>query len=498
MIKYISTRGNKTHVTFSNAIIKGIAPDGGLFVPEKIPHISNQQLRQLLGKTYQEKAIFLLNEFQTDLTAQTIKKLVHKAYGDNFDTKQIAPVIPLRENQNMLELWHGPTLAFKDMALQLMPHFFSEAVKNKTDKYLILVATSGDTGKAALEGYKNKKKISIMVFYPEGRVSQFQELQMVTQEGNNVSVIALKGDFDDCQRSVKELFADVSFGQELAEKNIVLSSANSINWGRLLPQIVYFFHGYLELVSQKVIKFGDEIDVVVPTGNFGNILAAYYAKRMGLPIKTCVCASNANNVLTDFLRTGTYDITNRHLVKTPSPSMDILIASNIERLLYVLSGDTKKIYEWMNDLKSTGSFTVDAKTKAILQKEFYADWVSNEDSLKNIKHIYKKTNYVMDPHTAVAQLVATRFGSNSPRQMLIISTAHWVKFASDVYQALAGKYIEKKGDEFMIAKEVCRIVSNASLPEQMVSLQQKERLHTRKSIADKVVLEKLIRETFDL
>lgn len=427
MINYKSTRGDKKIYSFSEAVLKGIADDGGLFVPEKIPLLTFEDLKSLSGKSYQEKAFFLLNLFEPDLPKYIVRKMVLKAYSKNFDDKDIAPLKHLKENQYILELWHGPTASFKDMALQVTPLFFEEAIKkHKGKKYLILVATSGDTGKAALEGFKDKDNISIIVFYPDNRVSNLQKLQMATQEGSNVCVFALKGDFDETQKIVKDIFNDKEFNLELAGKyKTVLSSANSINWGRLLPQIIYHVTSYLDL--------GEEIDIAVPTGNFGNILGAFYAKKMGLPVRKLICASNANNVLTRFLSTGIYDIRKRKLLKTPSPSMDILVAGNIERLLYELTLNSKLVSKWMSQLKTEQMFEVDSKTKKVLQNLFYAGWVSNKDCLDNIKKIYKETGYLMDPHTSVGQLAAQRYiekeAVRSP--VVICSTAHWSKFATD-------------------------------------------------------------------
>lgn len=447
MILYQSTRGDKTPYTFSQAILKGIAPDGGLFTPHKIPHLSLQKLKLMFKKSYQEKALDVLSIFKTDLPTDSLRKIVNKAYSRNFDDAEIAPIVPLKNNQYFLELWHGPTLSFKDMALQIMPYFFVQSIKDDSLKrrregkeslrYLILVATSGDTGKAALEGFKDKEDILIMVFYPENRVSKLQYLQMATQEGRNVLVFALKGNFDKVQNIVKELFNDKAFNFFLLNKfNVKLSSANSINWGRLLPQVFYYVNSYLKLI-EKGVRFGKLINIAVPTGNFGNILAAFYAKKMGLPINKLICATNENNVVSEFLQTGVYDVRERKLVKTPSPSMDILVASNIERLLFLITNSPKKVKGWMSDLKEKKRFQVDTKTRNILQKEFYSGWVSNKESLKNIKKIFKETGYLMDPHTSVAQVVLERFtkekGVDEP--ILICSTAHWSKFTQNVFKS---------------------------------------------------------------
>lgn len=504
MITYHSTRGDKQLFTFSDAILKGIAPDGGLFVPEKIPHIPAEQLQQLVNKSYQKKAAYILKRFGIDFTEEQIDTIVNKAYASNFDTKEIAPVTHVTNNTYILELWHGPTAAFKDMALQIMPLFFSEAVKKDNAqkitkgqqplRYLILAATSGDTGKAALEGYKDKDNISIMVFYPNGRVSQLQELQMKTQEGNNVYVFAVNGDFDDTQRLVKDMFNDETFNNKLKEKfQIVLSSANSINWGRLLPQIVYHVSSYCDLVKQNVIQLGDPIDVVVPSGNFGNLLAAYYAKKMGLPIRQFICASNENNVLTEFLQTGIYSIKNRKLVQTPSPSMDILIANNIERLLYLITNNAKQISEWMTELKTNGIFEVDETTKQILQKEFFADWVANNDCLTNIKKVYEEHQYLMDTHTSVAYIVAERFLKQERNDIPIIicSTANWAKFPESIARAI---FPEKAmpNDAFEVIDIICSLDKNISAPKSINELRDKKVLHTKTIDADKAKIEQQI------
>ncbi len=377
------------------------------------------------------------------------------------------------------------------MALQIMPLLFLEALKKSEEnplKYLILVATSGDTGKAALEGYKDKDDIAIMVFYPHGHVSKLQELQMITQDGENVAVYAMQGDFDAVQRTIKSIFNDRRFNQKLLDKyQIGLSSANSINWGRLLPQIVYYMSSYIDLVDRKVIQWRNRIDVVVPTGNFGNILAGFYAKKMGLPIRKLICASNENNVLSDFFHTGVYDITHRTLIKTPSPSMDILIASNIERLLFVITNDAKKVSGWMKDLREKKKFIVDTKTKELLQDEFYVDWISNEECLVNIEKVFRDTNYLMDPHTSVAQAVAEKYldsvGTETP--LVVCSTAHWSKFARDVYQALRPMKERMFVDEFDVLEEILDLVPRISIPKAIKELKGKTIRHKGKCEADK-------------
>lgn len=462
MIWYHSTRGNKSFYTFLQAVLKGVATDGGLFVPDKIPHLDKKDLERLINKSYQERAFFILHLFKIGISDTRIKEIIHRAYGDVFDDSRISPLVELSGNRYVLELWHGPTLAFKDMALQIMPLFFEHAVNldnaqrekvgQKKLHYQILVATSGDTGKAALEGFKNKESISIIVFFPKNGVARLQALSMLTQKGRNVCVVEVDGDFDAIQTSIKETYADRVFSRKLLNNyQTVLSSANSINWGRVLSQIIYHVSAYANMVRQNYIHLGDQIDVAVPTGNFGNILAAFYAKKMGLPIRKLICASNSNKVLTEFLRTGVYDIRQRTLVKTPSPSMDIIIASNIERLLYEITNDAKKLSRWMKQLKSRKYFKVDKSVKKILQDIFYADWVSNDECFSEIKNTWQKYHYLIDPHTAVAKVVADRYLQDSCFDrftgrvpMVVCSTAHWSKFGQDVYKALNGEEKESE------------------------------------------------------
>lgn len=485
MIKYRSTRGDKKRYSFSEVILKGIAQDGGLFVPEKIPKFTLKQLKILSKSSYQERALFILNIFQLDFSEKEIINIIHKAYSTNFDVASITPLIQLKDNQYILELWHGPTSSFKDMALQIMPLFFSEAIKKDNTKrikqgkkplrYLILAATSGDTGKAALEGFKDKENIYICVFYPDCHISKLQELQMITQEGANVAVYGMNGDFDAVQAMVKNIFNDSEFNKRLLFQNqTILSSANSINWGRLIPQIIYYVHSYLNLVDKNIIKLGEQADIAVPSGNFGNILAAFYAKKMGLPIGKLVCASNANNVLTEFIQTGVYNIKKRKLVQTPSPSMDILIANNLERLLFLISKSSEKVAFWMNELKLKGRFEVDNEVKSVIQKEFYADWVSNEECLLNIKKIFQESNYLMDPHTSVAQAVAEKYlqKNNVRAPIIICSTAHFAKFAKDIYKAIFGRQMIFL-DEFSILKEINKLVPQTYIPKTLSDLQSK-------------------------
>ena len=439
--RYIDTRElDGSRPAFSRTVVTGIAPGGGLFVPENLPSFTLEEIVALSELPYWQRAAIVFGRFGVDLGDEHVETLMREAYGDQWDDERIAPVVEVVAGTHVLELWHGPTSAFKDMALQCMPLFFSAAVEKMqaegslTDDFLILVATSGDTGKAALEGFADREHTSIVVFYPDGGVSDIQRLQMVTQRGGNVGVFGVRGNFDDCQSAVKAAFSDDAFATRLHEQHgLRLSSANSINWGRLLPQIVYYVSAYADMVAAGGVKPGSLMDVCVPTGNFGNILGAYYARRMGVPIGRLLCASNENNVLTDFIATGTYDISDRAFVTTPSPSMDILVSSNLERLLYHLAGP-EAVRGWMAELATSRRFTVDRETFAAIRELFFADWASNDESLATIKRVYDEYGYLMDPHTAVAWEVAERLHGEDP--VLVVSTAHWAKFGADVYRAL--------------------------------------------------------------
>ena len=450
-MKYISTRGGAEHLTSAEAILKGLSENGGLFVPETMPEVSQAFIEGLVPLAYEERAVRVLKEFLTDYTEDEIRGCVTRAYGaDKFDTERRAPT-KLLKSHNVLELWHGPTSAFKDMALQLLPQLLSTALKKtgETDDVLILVATSGDTGKAALEGFRDVPQTKIMVFYPDGGVSRIQHLQMATQEGGNVNVTAVRGNFDDAQTGVKEIFGDKAFGAELAQAGVKLSSANSINWGRLVPQIVYYFSAYADLLAAKRIQMGDAIDFCVPTGNFGDILAGYYAKCMGLPIGRLVCASNKNNVLTDFLTTGTYD-RNRAFFQTITPSMDILISSNLERLLYHMSGSTDAVAGWMKELRETGKYTIPQALLAKIQETFAAGWADEDATKAAIKSAYDTESYIPDTHTAVAWRVAEEYQKKTgdQRPMVIVSTASPYKFNGSVLAALGQETAGK--DEFAL------------------------------------------------
>ena len=441
---YLDTRGqDAAGRTFTDVVVRGIAPGGGLYVPETLPTVALEDVLSFAEKPYWRRAATVFEWFGVDVPELRTAELTQLAYGSQWDDARIAPVEEVIAGTHVLELWHGPTQAFKDMALQCMPLFFSEAIEmrrasgSETDDYLVLVATSGDTGKAALEGFADREHTSIVVFYPAEGVSDIQRLQMVTQHGENVGVFGVKGNFDDCQNAVKAAFNDPDFASELhSSRSLKLSSANSINWGRLLPQIVYYVSAYADMVVSGGVIAGEPIDVCVPTGNFGNILGAYYARRIGVPIGRLLCASNENNVLTDFINTGTYDISGRDFVTTPSPSMDILISSNLERQLYELTRDPARIRDWMASLHTTGRFTVDRPTFGEMRSLYAADFCSNDESLATIRRVWDETGYLLDPHTAVAWEVAERLRGENP--VLVVATAHWAKFGTDVYKAMAG------------------------------------------------------------
>ena len=434
MMKFFSTRDHDHIVTASQAIAQGLSDEGGLFVPERFPQVDVRALCQL---DYPTLAAAVVSEYLTDYSKDFLAEATRTTYGEAFGGKA-GYLAPVEGDTYALELWHGPTCAFKDYALQLMPKLLVEAKKNlsRTEKTLILVATSGDTGKAALDGYHDIPGVEIAVFYPTGGTSEIQRLQMATQEGANVAVYAVRGNFDDAQTGVKRVFGDKAIAAKLAERNIRLSSANSINWGRLVPQIVYYFAAYAQLLKAGKIAFGDEVDFCVPTGNFGDILAGYYAKQMGLPVGRLVCASNQNNVLTDFLSTGTYTA-KREFYKTTSPSMDILVSSNLERLLYHVSGSSEKVAGWMQELSATGKYTVDAETLAKIQQSFAAGYADDADGAAEIKARFDGDHYLCDTHTAVAFRVAETRRTDAP--MVVLSTASPFKFPRDVLTALGGE-----------------------------------------------------------
>ncbi len=452
-MQYLSTRGYAAQVSASAAIKQGIAPDGGLFVPERFVSISFDKLRSMIDFNYRQVAEEILAGYLSDYTAEELEHCVSSAYGDNrFDDADIAPLRSLSEDVHVLELWHGPTCAFKDMALQILPRLLVTALKKtgENKEIVILVATSGDTGKAALEGFKNVEGTRVIVFFPAQGVSAVQRLQMITQEGSNVHVVAVDGNFDDCQSGVKQIFGDQNFNHAANSAGYRLSSANSINWGRLVPQIVYYFSAYLNLLKNKQISLGERLNFVVPTGNFGNILAGFYARQMGLPINRLICAANANNVLTDFINTGRYD-RRRDFLKTLSPSMDILISSNLERLLFELTGrDAAKVSLWMEQLKQSGSYQVDDEVKERVQKVFWSDYASDEDTLETIKSVWHKHRYLLDTHTAVAFKVCQKYKQQTAdsTKTVILSTASPFKFNASVAKAVLGAEAVNEKSEF--------------------------------------------------
>ena len=441
---YKSTRNSNVNISAAEAIVQGISTDGGLFVPSEIPEISMDEIVKLGDMSYAERAAYVFSKFLTDFTDAELKYCTESAYNDkSFASASITEISHLFDGTYVLELWHGPTCAFKDMALQILPYLLTTSLKkiNMNKKIVILVATSGDTGKAALEGFADVEGTSIMVFYPQDGVSEMQKRQMATQDGSNVTVCALNGNFDDCQNGVKAIFTNEDIKKQLNDNGMMFSSANSINWGRLAPQIIYYISAYAELVKDGQINAGDKINIVVPTGNFGNILAAYYAKNMGMPVNKLICASNANNVLTDFINTGIYD-RNREFITTVSPSMDILISSNLERLLYIMCGENDaQIREWFGKLAAEGRYEVTDDVKAKLLSDFAAGCCDDEQTKATIKKIYDKYSYTLDTHTAVAVKVYEDYKAKTgdATKTVIASTASPYKFSTAVLEAIEGK-----------------------------------------------------------
>lgn len=439
-MRFISTRDIKgdSFVSSAFAIKQGLAPDGGLYVPEYIPRIDGIFVSSLLGMSYSEMAAEILSLFLDDFSKEELLEYANAAYNNGVFPKEVAPLADINEELSVLELWHGPTAAFKDFALCIMPHLLTASLRKLSEDRtaLILVATSGDTGKAALEGYKDVKGVKIKVFYPVDGVSKVQKLQMITQSGSNVDVCAIKGNFDDAQNGVKSIFSDPEIAAKLNEMGYFLSSANSINWGRLAPQIVYYFAAYCELMRRGTVTYGEMIDFCVPTGNFGNILAGFIAKRMGLPIGKLICASNANNILTDFLNTGTYD-RNREFHSTISPSMDILISSNLERLIYFTAG-SGTVVNCMKALADQGSYSIDGDMLKLIRNDFCGYYADENSTVAAIGNTYDSFNYLCDPHTAVGMHCAELYKreSGSQRRTVVLSTASPFKFAASVYKAL--------------------------------------------------------------
>ena len=472
---YKSTRDDSVKVTASQAILKGLAPDGGLFVPESIPSF-DKSLEELSKMSYKEVAYEVMKLMLDDFTEEELKACIDKAYDEKFDTDVIAPLVKA-DGAYYLELFHGATIAFKDMALSILPHLLITSAK-KNDVYneiVILTATSGDTGKAALAGFADVKGTRIIVFYPKNGVSPIQEKQMVTQKGDNTYVIGIKGNFDDAQTGVKKIFGDKELEKEMAEAGFQFSSANSINIGRLVPQIVYYVYAYTRLLADGEIKAGDKINAVVPTGNFGNILAAFYAKNMGLPINKLICASNENKVLYDFFTTGEYD-RNREFVLTTSPSMDILISSNLERLIYRIAGNSaKKNSELMESLKNTGKYEITPEMKAQLS-DFYGNYATEAEDAATIKKLYEDTGYVIDTHTAVAATVYEKYKKETGDDTVtvIASTASPYKFTRSVMDAIDSKYDSMT--DFELVDELSKI-SNVAVPQAIEDIRTAPVLH---------------------
>ena len=440
---YVSTRNARDRRTAAEAIAQGLAADGGLMTPEVFPKLSHNALDTMRDMSYQQRAVYVMGSYLDDFTSSELSSFAAKAYGGGkFDVKEVAPVRQVDGNTYCLELWHGPTCAFKDMALQMLPHLLTASLRKLEEEktVCILVATSGDTGKGALEGFRDVDHTKILVFYPKDGVSAIQELQMVTQEGDNVGVCSVYGNFDDAQTGVKQLFSDEKLREELAQRGYFLSSANSINWGRVLPQVVYYISAYCDLLRDGHIQLGDPVNVCVPTGNFGNILAAYYARDMGVPIQRLICASNANNVLTDFLRTGVYD-RNRTFYNTMSPSMDILISSNLERLLLAITQEDSEVRKYMEQLKETGRYEVSERVRDKIQRLFMGYCCDDAETQKVIGAIYKKFDYLIDPHTAVgfSALEQYRKETGDETPAIVASTASPFKFCDNVLSALGVK-----------------------------------------------------------
>ncbi len=474
-MNYRSTRDSSLEVTSAVAIAQGISADGGLFIPEAIPQITMEELKALADMSYRERANVVFGKFLTDFTAEEIAYCTSGAYNtNNFDTENIAELTGAFGDAHILELWHGSTCAFKDMALQILPYLLTTSLKKNGEdkKVVILVATSGDTGKAALEGFKDVPGTEIMVFYPDQGVSSMQKRQMATQEGENVGVCALEGNFDDCQNGVKMIFTDAAVKEKLAANGKMFSSANSINWGRLAPQIVYYVSAYVEMAKRGDIAFGDTVNVVVPTGNFGNILAAYYAKNMGVPIGKLICASNVNKVLTDFIDTGVYD-RNRDFYATCSPSMDILISSNLERLLYILTdGDDAQIREWFGKLATDGKYEVSEAVKAKLQADFVGGFCDDAETKKTIHDFKEQYGYTCDTHTAVAVKVYMDYiaKTGDTTKTIIASTASPYKFSASVLEAIEGA--QSADDEYEQVAHLAE-VSGLPVPQSLAALKDK-------------------------
>ena len=468
-------------VSASHAIASGLASDGGLFVPKELPSLSISEIQSMEDMDYGARAITILSRFLTDFTEDELKDCVAKAYNIDKFGESIVPLHKVKNNVDVLELWHGPTSAFKDMALQILPLFLIKAVAKTGEqkKLVILVATSGDTGKAALEGFANVEGTEVIVFYPSEGVSPMQRLQMVTQEGDNVHVVAVEGNFDDAQTGVKTLFSDKELAARLAENGLAFSSANSINWGRLVPQIVYYFSAYVDAVKAGRIKLGEEINFSVPTGNFGDILAGYYAKLMGLPVHKFICASNSNNVLSDFINTGVYN-RNRPFHKTVSPSMDILVSSNLERLLFEKTEhNSVQVAKWMEELKEKGQYDIGKNVQDKILADFFGTWVDEIETKETIGDIFNSYGYVLDTHTSVAYraLEKYRLLSSDDRYSIVLSTANPFKFSKSVLEAIVPDEVFEDDDPFK-ALELLSDKGHIPAPNNLVALQNMPVLHS--------------------
>ena len=492
---YKSTRSNDVKVTASQAILKGLAEDGGLFVPESIPALETD-MDTLAGMSYQETAYEVMKQFLTDFTEEELKNCIARAYDEKFDTKEIAPLVK-KDEAYYLELFHGKTIAFKDMALSILPHLLTTSAKKNQVKneIVILTATSGDTGKAALAGFADVPGTRIIVFYPKNGVSPIQEKQMVTQKGANTFVVGIHGNFDDAQTGVKKMFGDRELAAQMDAAGYQFSSANSINIGRLVPQVVYYVYAYAKMYANGEVTKGEKINVVVPTGNFGNILAAYYAKNMGVPIDKLICASNDNKVLYDFFRTGTYD-RNREFILTTSPSMDILISSNLERLVYkIASADAAKDVTLMQNLATEGKYEITGDMKAQL-KDFYGNYANEKETAEEIAEVYKKTGYIMDTHTAVASKVYRKYVAETKDQTktVIASTASPYKFTRSVMDAIDAEKYKGMGDFELV--DALSELSGVKVPQAIEEIRTAPVLH--KNVVETADMPKIVKQFLNI
>ncbi len=492
---YKSTRSNDVEVTASQAILKGLADDGGLFVPESLPALE-ADMDTLAGMSYQETAYEVMRQFLTDFTEEELKDCIAKAYDEKFDTKEIAPLVK-KDEAYYLELFHGKTIAFKDMALSILPHLLTTSAKKNQVKneIVILTATSGDTGKAALAGFADVPGTKIIVFYPKNGVSPIQEKQMVTQKGANTFVVGIHGNFDDAQTGVKKMFGDKELAAQMDKAGYQFSSANSINIGRLVPQVVYYVYAYAKMYANGEVAKGEKINVVVPTGNFGNILAAYYAKNMGVPIDKLICASNDNKVLYDFFRTGTYD-RNREFILTTSPSMDILISSNLERLIYKIAGaDAAKDVTLMQNLAAEGKYEITDEMKAQL-KDFYGNYANEKETAEEIAEVYKKTGYIMDTHTAVASRVYRKYVAETGDQTktVIASTASPYKFTRSVMDAIDAEKYKDMGDFELV--DALSELSGVKVPQAIEEIRTAPVLH--KNVVETEDMPKIVKQFLNI